>query len=166
MVFGTCFSKIDLSLASQAAGMKAINIAVTFLYTSGLWLRAADAKKLSKWLLCFLAHYSLLANFTIEESLRRFPMYPKLHMLCHTAIELGERADVSPWVLSPLAFACQQQEDFIGKPSQVSRHTNIRQAHRSVLWRSLVKVQSVLRAASKDERGMDSYPDLQWKSLE
>lgn len=149
------------SLASQAAGSKAINIAVTFLYTSGLWLKAADAKKLAKWLFCFLAHYSLLANYTLEESKRRFPVYPKLHVLCHTAFQMDQDADASPWVMSPLAFACQQEEDFIGKPSQVSRHTNIRQAHRSVLWRSLVKVQSVLRAASKDARGMDSYPDLQ-----
>ena len=151
----------DSPLASQAAGAKAINIAVTFLYTSGLWLKAADAKKLAKWLFCFLAHYSLLARFTIEESLRRFPMYPKLHMLCHTALQLAQQADASPWIMSPMAFACQQQEDYIGKPSMISRHTNIRQTHRSILWRSLVKVHSVLRVASRDARGMDAYPDLQ-----
>ena len=148
-------------MVSEAAGSKAISIAVTFLYLNGLWLRASDARKLSRWIYCFLAHYSLLAHFTIEDSLRRFPVYPKLHMLCHTAHDLAQQAARSPWVFSPMATACQQQEDFIGKPSKVSRMTNIRQAHRSVLWRSLIKVQVVLRAASRDARGMDAYPDLE-----
>lgn len=148
-------------MVSEVAGTRAINIAVTWLYLNGLWLRASDARKVSRWIFCFLARYSLLAHFSIEESLRRFPVYPKLHMLCHTAHDLAKHAERSPWVFSPMATACQQEEDFIGKPSRVSRMTNIRQAHRSVLWRSLIKVQSVLRAAAKDARGMDGYPDLQ-----
>lgn len=135
-------------------------MAITYLYENGLWLRAVNARKLSAWMFCFLGHYSVLAQLSISSRKRRFPMYPKSHMLCHTALSLNRMSLKSEWVLSPLATACQQQEDFIGKPSKVSRSTNVRQAHRSVLWRSLVKIQSSLKLAAQDQRGMDAYADL------
>ncbi len=137
-----------------------MNIAVTFLYQSGLWLPDTDAKKLSKWLYSFLGHYACLAKWSGEAGRKRFPIYPKAHMLSHAALELSRGAARASWVMSPLATSCQQQEDFIGKPSKVSRMTNIRQTHRSVLWRSLIKVQTCLKAAMVDDRGMDGYRGL------
>ena len=102
----------------------------------------------------------MLASLALAAGKARYPVYPKSHMVCHTALELLREAAGSEWVLSPLATACQQAEDFIGKPSKVSRSTNIRQAHRSVIWRSLIKIQFCLQEAALDARGMDSYPDL------
>ena len=145
---------------AEAACAKAMNVAVTFLYRNGLWLRDVQARRLSAWLFGFLAHYAMLVSLTLAAVKARYPVYPKSHMVCHTALELLREAAESEWVLSPLATACQQAEDFIGKPSKVSRSTNIRQAHRSVIWRSLIKIQFCLQEAALDERGMDSYPDL------
>eukprot|EP00435_Cladocopium_sp_Y103_P042404 s855_g11.t1 len=150
----------DPIMKSLAACANSMNVAVTFLYRNGLWLRNFQAKKLSDWIFCFLAHYAMLASLTMAAGKSRYPVYPKSHMVCHTALELLREAAESEWVLSPLATACQQAEDFIGKPSKVSRSTNIRQAHRSVIWRSLIKIQFCLQEAALDERGMDSYPDL------
>lgn len=145
---------------AQAAAAKSMNIAVTALYRGGLWLPSENARKVSKWLFAFLGHYANLASLSISRKKARFPVYPKLHMVCHAALELKRCAERSPWVLSPLAFACQQEEDFIGKPSQVSRNSNPRQTHRNVLWRSMIKVQLSLQQAAKDQRAMDAYPDL------
>ena len=143
---------------AEAACAKAMNVAVTFLYRNGLWLRDVQARRLSAWLFGFLAHYAMLVSLTLAAVKARYPVYPKSHMVCHTALELLREAAESEWVLSPLATACQQAEDFIGKPSKVSRSTNIRQAHRSVIWRSLIKIQFCLQEAALDERGMDSQP--------
>lgn len=146
--------------AAQAAAAKAINIAVTFMYKSGLWLQSTSARRLSDWIFSFLGHYSLLAQLTLNAGKARYPMYPKNHMLCHAAVDLARRAERCEWQLSPLSTACQQEEDFIGKPSKISRFTNIRQAHRSVIWRSMIKIQYSLQQAGNDQRGMDSYADL------
>lgn len=146
--------------AAKAEATRAMNIAITFLYGSGLWLQDVEAKRLGDWLFAFLGHYSVLAQLTLNAKLRRFPCYPKAHMICHAALKLSRLSTKSKWIISPLATACQQQEDYIGKPSKVSRSTNIRQCHRTILWRSLIKIQVSLEEASVDERGMDSYPDL------
>ncbi|CAK9018760.1 Uncharacterized protein SCF082_LOCUS14219 [Durusdinium trenchii] len=146
--------------SSDAAASKAINVAVTHLYESGLWLRDLEARRVAKWLFCFLAHYALLAKLTLERGKRRYPIYPKLHMVCHTAVALDRNAATCQWQLSPLATACQQNEDFIGKPSKVSRDCNVRQVHRTLIWRSMIKVIDPMRKAGKDQRAMDSYPDL------
>ena len=143
-----CFFSHPLWLA-EAACANTMNVAVTFLYRNGLWLRDVQAKRLAAWIFGFLAHYAMLASLTLAAGKARYPVYPKSHMVCHTALELLREGNRS-----------EQAEDFIGKPSKVSRFTNIRQAHRSVIWRSLVKIQFCLQEAAPDERGMDSYPDL------
>lgn len=66
-----------------------MNIAVTFLYQSGLWLPDTDACKLSKWLYSFLGHYACLAKWSVEAGKKRFPLYPKAHMVAHTALQLS-----------------------------------------------------------------------------
>ena len=135
-----------------------MNVAMPFLYSSGLWLKSETARKMSDWIFSFLAHYAILAQKTMEAGKRRFPVYPKSHMICHTALSLQRLSTRCSWVLSPLATACQQEEDFIGKPSKVSRTTNVRQCHRSIIWRSMIKIQVSLQQAAQDQRGMDSYP--------
>ncbi|CAL1126714.1 unnamed protein product [Cladocopium goreaui] len=139
------------------AATKAINITLTFLYRNGLWIRDTDARKLSDWIFSFLGHYSVLADLSVRRGKSRFPMYPKNHMVCHDALEIRKKAETCEWQLSPLATSCQQQEDFIGKPSKLSRSTNIRQAHRSVIWRSMIKIRFCLLDSGKDQRGMDAY---------
>ena len=145
---------------AEASAASAMNCAVEFMYSHGVWLRSGDAQRLSKLIFLFLAQFAILAQACLAEGARRFPVLPKTHMLCHTALKLARDAERVLWVFNPMATACQQQEDFVGKPSRVSRKTNICQVHRTVLWRSMIKVQFSLEAAAEDQRGMDGYPDL------
>eukprot|EP00435_Cladocopium_sp_Y103_P009121 s1939_g2.t1 len=46
------------------AGTKAINIAVTYLYENGLWLRGSNARQVSLWLFSFLGHVAVCAHLT------------------------------------------------------------------------------------------------------
>ena len=140
--------------------MSSINVAIEFMYGHGVWLRSTDARKLSRLIFFFMAKFATLAQTCLAEGIRRFPVLPKTHMLCHAALKLSRDSEHMAWVFNPLATACQQQEDFVGKPARVSRKTNVRQVHRSVLWRSMIKIQFSLEAAAEDRRGMDAYPDL------
>ena len=87
----------------------------------------------------------------------RFPIMPKLHCLAHVAVELRKQADQSFWVQNPLSASVQLQEDFIGRPSRVSRRVNVRQIHRNVLHRSLILSQIALEKSDEDLRGLDAY---------
>ena len=138
----------------QAAGAKAMNVAVTFLYDNGLWLRANKAKKLSRWLFCIRGQYMPF-------------WHRRVWKLANAAIQCI-RKDICSVMLPWNCFAflkgvagcclqCQQQEDYIGKPSRISRKTNVRQAHRSILWRSMINITESLAQAEIDQRGKHAW---------
>ncbi|CAL1161150.1 unnamed protein product [Cladocopium goreaui] len=48
-------------------------------------------------------------------------------------------------------------EDFIGRPSRVSRRVDIRRVHRNVMLRCLILSEQALQKSDDDDRGMDAY---------
>lgn len=80
---------------------------------------------------------------------------PKAHFLAHLALKMKRQSEVLLWVQNPLATSVQCQEDYIGRPSRVSRRVSIRQVHRNVLCRVLILVQRALDAAAFDRRGLE-----------
>ena len=84
-------------------------------------------------------------------------MVPKLHYMAHCAIDLRRQADRSRWAMSPLACSVQLQEDFVGRPSRVSRRVNIRRVHRNVICRVMILGARALAQSDADARGMDAY---------
>jgi len=88
----------------------------------------------------------------------RFAMMPKLHYLAHAALQLKRQSELASWAQNPLGASVQLQEDFIGRPSRVSRRVDIRQVHRNVIHRCLVLSEMALVNADVDDRGMDAYP--------
>ena len=58
------------------------------------------------------------------------------------------------WVINPLSTSVQVQEDFIGRPSRVSRRVDARTVHQRVLDRSLICVQQALEESDRDARGI------------
>ena len=81
-------------------------------------------------------------------------------MIAHSAVDLQHQAAKSDWVQNPLSLTNQMQEDFIGRPSRISRRVNIRSLHRSLIMRALIVYQHSLRNSDVDLRGMDGYSDL------
>lgn len=84
-------------------------------------------------------------------------MVPKAHCLHHIPVELLAQANRTKWVTNPLAGSCQVQEDFVGKPSRVSRRVAVRRVHERVLQRGLLSYSVALEKAQEDMRGMDAY---------
>ena len=167
LVFAASKKKCGLFLAdklfyvsvhdAEARGVKAINIAVGAMYNSGFWLKKQHALGIGKLIYSFLAHFSICAHKTLQQGKRRFAITPKMHMLAHAGNDLLQEAQLSEWRRNPIAYSNQLQEDFIGRPSRVSRRVNIRSLHRSVLMRSLIFYQRALLSSDDDTRGLDGY---------
>jgi hypothetical protein len=131
-----------------------------FLYGSGFWVPKEQGQNLASLFFKFLALYAQGAAITLAQGKRRFPMVPKVHMIAHAAHQLLTQTRLGSWVENPLATTNQAQEDYIGRPSRISRRVNIRSIHRSLLMRSSIVYQESLLLADADQRGMDGYSDL------
>ena len=125
--------------------MKHINCALSSLYRNGLWIESGEAQVIAMHGIDFLRNYSQLAWLAYRSGSPKFPMQPKFHYINHTMVELLEQAQKHRWALNPLTFSCQMQEDFIGKPSRLSRRCNPRSVSHRVLQRSFAATRQCLR---------------------
>ena len=144
---------------AEASGAFAMNKALGTMYRSGFWMCRAKAQQVGNWIYTFLAHYAICANITLQQHKRRFSMTPKHHMISHDAHGLLDQASKVDFCLNPLSRTNQIQEDFIGRPSRLSRRVSSRSLHSSVMLRCLIMYEEALKKADVDIRGMDVYPD-------
>ena len=63
-------------------------------------------------------------------------------VLHHFGLDLVHGADKNEYVLNPLAWSCQMFEDYVGRPSRLSRRVNIRQLHSNTIDRVLAAVET------------------------
>ena len=77
--------------------------------------------------------------------------------MAHIALEMRRQAETHEWILNPLSRSVQVQEDFIGRPSRVSRRVDIRRVPRNVMLRCLILSEQALQKSDDDDRGMDAY---------
>lgn len=160
-VEGLCLPNPSIPLLhAQADACKALNMALTVMYQSGFWVRSDQGKRLAALMFRFLSLYSKCAEITLSNCKRRFAVTPKLHMMAHCAVDLSSQSRTASWAVNPLAMTNQIQEDFIGRPSRISRRVSVRSIHKSLLMRSLIIYQESLIKADADKRGMDGYSDL------
>lgn len=129
------------------------------MYHEGFFIRSSRAMKIGKHWLLFLQQYTLATSIVHSRGLNRFAVIPKLHMLHHGALRLireAQRAeeDGTIWTINPLAESVQLQEDWIGRPSRLSRRVSPRQIHLRVCQRSLISVMQFLKRADADQRGL------------
>ena len=87
-----------------------------------------------------LTGYAWLAEKSLPLNVCAFALVPKVHMVKHTVVELQ---DASQWpkglLLSPMIFACETNEDVIGKICRLSRRTDGRTMEKRVLEMYLTK---------------------------
>ena len=130
---------------AQAEGVKHVNSAISSLYRNGVWIERGEARVIAMHGIEFLRNYSQLAWLAFRSGSPKFPMQPKFHYLNHTWVELLQQSQKHRWCLSPLIFSCKMQEDFIGKPSRLSRRCNPRSVSQRVLQRSFAATRQCLR---------------------
>lgn len=138
----------------KAKSAVAMNLAMSFMYVTGFWIPREQGLHLANLLLTFLQGYTKLAKLCLQSGKHRFGLMPKLHYLHHASNRLRVEAHRSPWVINPMSESVQIQEDYIGRPSRISRRVDIRQLHMRVVERSLIASQQGLEVSDVDDRGL------------
>ena len=137
-----------------------MNTALAAMYHEGLFIRAERAKQIAKLWMLFLQQYGKGALLAYRSGISRFPFVPKTHYLHHGALRLlreaerGEAHGALSWALNPLAESVHVQEDYIGRPSRLSRRVCPKQVHMRTCQRSLVSVAESLKKSDNDDRGL------------
>ena len=131
-----------------------MNRVMSYMYSAGFWLPRNRAIKLGQLIQVFVHCYSQCAVTAHRANKNRWSLVPKLHFIHHDALRLMFPPVGVHWLLSPLGTSVQMQEDFVGRPSRLSRRVAVPQLHRRVLDRSLISAYREIEAADRDERGL------------
>lgn len=148
------YSRCFWSFLAKDRGTKAINLALEFMYTQGFFIRKEHGRRLGEWMMVWIQCYGECARLCHTQSLNRFSLIPKLHFIHHTALEAIHQSACSPWIVNPIALSVQTQEDWVGRPSRVSRRVNARRLMDRLADRTLICCQQAMEAADADMRGL------------
>ena len=108
-----------LGLAADAC--KAIQQCSRIIYRSSLWLEPAKCKLVAECGFQFLRRYAQSATLAKNNGRCLFIFQPKLHCLHHFMVSLWDAHQRNIKGFNPLWMCCQQSEDFIGRPSRLTR---------------------------------------------
>ncbi|CAK9085104.1 unnamed protein product [Durusdinium trenchii] len=125
-----------------AEATMAINECVGGLYKEGLFVKAPRAEYLATKGLVFLQRYRQLAVMCFRLRKKRFPLMPKGHYLHHQFLSMLHASRQGPWCINILVYANQMSEDFVGKPSRLSRRVSAKTASLRVLQRSFLAIRN------------------------
>ena len=132
-----------LSLALAAA--QAMNQLFRFLYDAGVFLSKSEAGYVSRNGMFFERTYCQLARICFDKGKPQlYSLIPKLHSMSHMMLKVHVDAKKHHFCCSPLATACQQDEDLVGRVSRISRRVSIRQVNLRTFQRYLASCQGAL----------------------
>lgn len=120
------------------------NVFMRVLYHSALWLTSDERRTLIKSGHQCIASYLKCANLCYQQELTRFKLQPKLHMFGELVYEMEHQERQHLPSLNPLAWATQQDEDFVGRICTYSRTVSIRTIHSRTLTRYQVALAALL----------------------
>jgi len=106
-------------------------------YRSKLWM-GKEQEAMHKAFLQMEAAYVRLATGALRHGLQRYRLVPKLHGISHMRYDIERCMLKGSSALSPLAASCEQDEDYIGRVSRLSRRVGIKLIMLRTLQRVLV----------------------------
>ena len=114
--------------------------------THGIWLQKDCATVLQEQASGFLRGFAWLAAQTLRSEFNGWGLKPKLHYLKHVQLELLDAARANhSFILNPMLFGCEQNEDLIGRVCTLSRKVSSRLMQQRVLECFLVKAGILLK---------------------
>lgn len=131
-----------------------MNAFLAALYAEGYWVKSEVALKASQCLSRFLECYQACTRFCHDEGLNLFQTISKCHMLVHVVHRLAAEASLGKFATNPLAESVQMQEDFIGRPSRLSRRVSPRLVHLRCMQRYRLAAYQAIKDSDKDPRGL------------
>lgn len=112
-----------LPLAGEAC--VAANSSIKQMFESGVFLDPDESGSVGGQGMRFLRRYSQLA-FEAKEAGRALIIMPKHHSLHKMFLKLIHASEEGRQTLNPITLSVQEDEDFIGKPSRLSRRITSR----------------------------------------
>ena len=107
------------------------------LYKQECWIASEKALELASFGNKFLRKYGEAVRLCFREKRTLFSLMPNLHRVAHIVDDLETQASSTNFALSPLAYSCQAEEDFVGRPSRISRRVSAKKVVMRTLQRSL-----------------------------
>lgn len=122
-----------------------LNSMFSLLYRAGAFLSQSECKFVSDQGLKFLESYYCLACIMYAKGCHwRYPLYPKLHIFQHIMLGVKTSGELTGTSENPIMYACQMDEDTVGKASRLSRRVSIKQVAKRSLDRYLVAAQAAM----------------------
>ena len=106
-------------------------------YREHVWIFRDKAFEISAHGHTFLRLHSKLARQAFDTNQALFLYMPNLHRLAHLFHSLSDDARRASWARNVLIWDCQIEEDFIGRPSRLSRRVGPQQVVLRTLERAL-----------------------------
>jgi hypothetical protein len=107
------------------------------IYKEGVWIPGDKAREIAAHGFAFLKFNGRAARAAFEENRALLPFMPNLHRLHEIFFLMVDQVKTAGFCLSPLVWSCQLAEDYIGKPSRLSRRVSTQLAVTRTLQRSL-----------------------------
>ena len=117
------------------------------LYKEGVWIPGQKAREIAAHGFLFLKLNGRVAFQSYQEGRALFPFMPNLHRLHEVFFLMVDHVTLAGFCISPLVWSTQLFEDFIGKPSRISRRVSCRLAVKRTLQRSLEAAHSHFKEA-------------------
>lgn len=133
---------LKLFLHTTDHGLKMFSI----MHGHGLWLSRPCSEYLYNVMMIFLKGYKALGSKLLSMGMTGFGLKPKFRGLHHLAFAIRTSLQRGAnMALNPLAMACEQCEDTVGRVSRVSRILNTRTITKRVLQLYFLKKKALIR---------------------
>ena len=96
------------------------------LYNHDVWIPSPEAAMLADTLKRFSKCDRYQAHLAWERRDPKFGLYPKLHLLDETYMEMKRQSELAEWVLNPVVETCSLDEDFVGRCAVLTRSVSPR----------------------------------------
>ena len=126
------------------------------LHSHRLWLPRHCAQRAQHALSTTIRGYMFCAIQSKALDIRAFGIKPKLHGLHHVSLEmLHALRGGAEWVLSPMCYSCESNEDMVGKVARLARKVSARLVNQRVFDRIMFKTKALFvrsRFAKRKQR--------------
>ena len=148
-----CLLAQPLKLPEDLVPLKAMSQMISggltyigIMHSHGCFLPACCARVQLEAGLSFIRGYAFMANFCSSKKVAGYRLRPKLHYMHHMLYGAQKQLEAgASFIFSSSVDLCEQNEDFIGRISRVSRRVAARTAGLRTTQRYLVKVRAVLQ---------------------
>lgn len=130
---------VDNDVLMQLAQRAALRIDefLRRLYSWELWIPSEKAKPIIAAGYSFLKIHGCAVKVAYTRKILLFHLMPNYHRIHHILYEMTWQSNHATHVLNPLYASTQADEDFIGRPSRISRRVSPRLCIQRTLERSL-----------------------------